>query len=80
MKDGEIISEKIIHEDQDLIDLEKEINQDEVESKNFREIDVHNLNVEKLDEKEQSDLLFYLNKVHDENKDILANYKVRNIP
>lgn len=24
--------------------------------------------------------MFYLNKVHDENKEALSNYKVRNIP
>lgn len=80
MKNGQFVSEENFHEDQDLIDLEKEINQEEVKTNQFRELDVHDLNVDQLDEKEQSDLMYYLNKVHDENKQALNNYKVRNIP
>lgn len=79
-KDGNVVSENTIKEDQDLIELEKEINQEEVKSQNYREIDVHDLNVDDLDEQEVDSLTHYLQKVQEQNKDVLSKYQKRVIP
>lgn len=78
--DGNIVSENTIREDQDLIKLEKEINQEEVKTQNYREIDVHDLNVDDLDEQEIDSLTHYLQKVQEQNKEVLSKYQKRVIP
>lgn len=78
MKDGKIIETKTYHEDDKLIELEEEIDEEEAENQK-RELDVHDLNLEKLDQTEKDYLTSYLEKVHEEAKSKLKGFKRDNI-
>lgn len=80
LKDGKEISERKTKEDQDLINLKKDLKAEEIDNKENRDLDVHDLDVDQLDEKEIDEITQYIDKIHEQNqKSILGKIKKRDI-
>lgn len=68
MKKGKVVKENIVHEDRELIKLKEEIQEEETKEERKRKIDVHNLNIGQLDDKEKKEVDEFLEDIEETRK------------